>query len=82
MSTLKPLSEIDLEKLPLFPALDYFTLRETIKRGVKLSYPPWQISRENPGASDKQIQVLFDETVEKVVDNIMLVLVHNYFNTK
>ena len=74
---MKQLSEIDLESLPE-KTIDVFTLRESVKRGVKLNTKPWEILS---GHQYKGIlfQDQYDNLIEEHTDNIMIVIINELF---
>lgn len=77
---MKPLNEVDLESLPEVK-INIFTLRESIKRGVKLGIDPLKINvkREDPDIKDEILQVAFDKMVESRTDKIMEVIINELY---
>jgi hypothetical protein len=75
---LKPLKEIQLEKLPKSKPLDVFTLYESVRRGVKNAVKPWMLDMP-PETSDTQLQGVYNETVKEYTDAIMTILINELF---
>jgi hypothetical protein len=76
---LKKIKEIDLEKLPFTPRLNYFTLRSTVERGVKHAIKPWQLVAEMPPeTSENVLQGVYNVMVREYTDAIMEIIINEH----
>ena len=68
-----------MQKLPLMPRLDVFTLRKTIEKGVKNAIQPWQVAADlPPETSENILQGVYNVMVQETTDAILQTFIHEY----